>query len=261
MTTALFNMILRADSGRVDSLSWKLCLTLLLLACATFVLLLVSWFRALVVSGETLARQKNTALQQEVDSLAGVLNPLHVKPPGDDERKPTVTHTWQRVTTINGEHQWFCAQTGRYATSDTDLPIGAMTTDGFELYQEGEEQWWWNSINDESSWRGPWEAQETAAFRVSVLAEAEAARIREFESAAEATRILDKRLESELAAADASRRESAVADATRRESELAVADATRRESELAVADATRRESELAVADATRWSLSLQRQKL
>ena len=228
MMAALFNISLRADSGHVDSLSWKLCLTLVALACATFLLLLVGWFRALVVSGETLARKKSTAVRQEVDSPPGVFNPLHVNPPGNDEQKPTVTHTWQRVATINGEHQWFCAQTGRYATSDTDLPIGALTTDGFELCQEGEEHWWWNSNNDESIWRGPWEAKETAAFRDSELAVAEAARIRESESAAEATRILDERRESELAAADATRRESEQAAV---EAMRIVDDKNKRESE------------------------------
>ncbi len=150
-------MILRADAGRVDSLSWKLCLTLLSLACATFLLLLVGWFRALVVSGET--NTTITAVRQEVDiPMPSIVNPLHVTP-GNDERETVASHTWQRVTIIDGKYQWFCEQTGIFATDD-ELHNGALTTEGYEMCREGDEHWWYDSNTNETRWRAPWEVEE-----------------------------------------------------------------------------------------------------
>ena len=178
MIAALFNIIFRVYSGRGTVLSWGLCLTLFLLAGATFILSLAGWFHALVISGDVV---RSVQLEAPIANET-IVNPLLI--PAVDEKAITkTTNFWQRVASENGEYHWFCAETGLTAVNDSELPIGALTVDGYELCGEDESNdIWWKDLNRNTTcWHGPWVEIEAALRESARLAALDASRLSEAE--------------------------------------------------------------------------------
>ena len=79
---------------------------------------------------------------------------------------------WRRAHAPGGEgHLWLCQATGATVGSDAELPLGAVTVDGWVLCSEGAgggDQWWWRPSTGECAWAGPWveaEAREPGERR------------------------------------------------------------------------------------------------